>query len=368
MALARTRRSGTGRDTEDDGHRAVDRAALRAEAPEEVVVLHRHVQRPLRFRARAPAAHAERLAAAVVVGDDVVLPVARVAARPDPRDRRHLGARRTGVLRTAAARTEETVDGAVPPIVAARRIADVAVERGVVRYRDARIVQRCACDGQHRHARHADQRGAEAGEKGAPGRVPGEVPGHALDELVNPLSGPLLGPLPASGVGHDCAPPARYSWTEATPRSCASNRLSRCSRVLTSPFPRTIPSPSTSTAYGSFPTWYVTPSAGDRRYGNASSRCARTNASCSARAPSLASTTSSQPASRRAIERIAGRSVLQTGHVGERKKRSVPRRSACGAPTSCGIPARSTARTTGAASPTAGPVPRTSAPAGATRS
>src|SRR5262249_58125665 len=90
--------------------------------------------------------------------------------------------------------------------------------------------------------RHSDERRTDAGEKGAPRRVPREVPRDALDEPVEPG----LPPLPASGVDHDPAPPARYSWTEATPRSCASKRLSRCSRVLTSPFPRTIPSPSTS--------------------------------------------------------------------------------------------------------------------------
>src|SRR5436305_527736 len=110
------------------------------------------------------------------------------------------------------------------------------------------------------------------------------------------------------------------------------------------------------------------PSAGESTYGNASRRSARTNASCSSRAPSLASTIPSQSPSRRAIERSTGRSVLQRGQVGERKKRSVLRPPAPGPPRSCTVPVRSLTRTTGAGSPTAGPFPTMSAPAGATRS
>src|SRR5204863_478720 len=110
------------------------------------------------------------------------------------------------------------------------------------------------------------------------------------------------------------------------------------------------------------------PSAGESTYGNASRRSARTNASCSSRAPSLASTIPSQSPSRRATWRSTGRSVLQTGQVGERKKRSVLRPSAPGPPRSRTVPVRSRARTTGAGSPTAGPFPTMSAPAGATRS
>src|SRR5438067_148360 len=86
------------------------------------------------------------------------------------------------------------------------------------------------------------------------------------------------------------------------------------------------------------------PSAGERRYGNASSRSARTNASCSSRGPSLASTIPSQSRSRRAIERSIGRSALQTGQVGERKKRSVLRPPALGPPTSRTVPADGGAR------------------------
>ena len=71
-----------------------------------------------------------------------------------------------------------------------------------------------------------------------------------------------------------------------------------------------------------------------------------TNGSCSARGPSLASTTSSQPRSRCAAERSAGRSSLQTGQVGERKKRSVLRPSARAPPTVARPPSSAGAVTT----------------------
>src|SRR2546427_12589689 len=83
-AAAHRARLRPGRHTEDDGHRAVHRPALGAEAPQQVVVLHGEVDGPLPLGARAAAAHAERLPAAVVVRDDVVLPVAGVAAGADP--------------------------------------------------------------------------------------------------------------------------------------------------------------------------------------------------------------------------------------------------------------------------------------------
>src|SRR5262245_42532325 len=102
----------------------MDGAALRAEAPEEVVVLGRVVDGPLALGARAAAAHAERRATAVVVRDHVVLAIAGIAARADPRDGRHLGPGRTRALRAAAARAEEPVDRAVPPVLAALRIPD----------------------------------------------------------------------------------------------------------------------------------------------------------------------------------------------------------------------------------------------------
>src|SRR5439155_9075716 len=123
---------------------------------EEVVVLHREVERPLALGARAPAAHAERLPAAVVVGDDVVLPVAGIATGTDPGEGRHLGARRAGVLRATAARAEEAVDGTVPPVAAALRVPDLALQRRIVGYRGALVAGR-ARDGEERQPGRPDQ-------------------------------------------------------------------------------------------------------------------------------------------------------------------------------------------------------------------
>src|SRR5438552_13289123 len=89
------------RYAEDHRDRAVDRPALGAETPEQVVVLGDDVERLLALGPRAATAHAERRAAAVVVGDEVVLAVGRVPACADPGDGRHLRTRRTGVLAPA---------------------------------------------------------------------------------------------------------------------------------------------------------------------------------------------------------------------------------------------------------------------------
>src|SRR5262249_56788674 len=105
--------------------------------PEGIVAPRGEVDRLLAFGSGASTTKAEGLPAAVVVRDDVVLPVARMPAGPDPRDRRHLGARRARTLRAAAARAEEPIDGAVPPVVAALRIPRLAAQLRVVRHRRA---------------------------------------------------------------------------------------------------------------------------------------------------------------------------------------------------------------------------------------
>src|SRR5437870_9148581 len=120
-----------GRDPEHHRHRAVHRPALGAEAPQEVVVLRREVDGLLAFRPGASTPQAERLPAAVVVRDDVVLPVAGVPAGADPRDGRHLRPGRAGALRAAAARAEKAGERAVPPGVAALRVAHLALEARV---------------------------------------------------------------------------------------------------------------------------------------------------------------------------------------------------------------------------------------------
>src|SRR6185436_5880909 len=95
-----------------------------ARAPVVVVRLEWNVQRRIALVAIAQTTAAGALAAAVIVGDGVVLTVGRVVARADPGDQRHLRSRRAGALRAAAAIAEETVDRAVAPVIAAARIID----------------------------------------------------------------------------------------------------------------------------------------------------------------------------------------------------------------------------------------------------
>src|SRR5262249_61462354 len=109
----------------------------------------------------ARAAHAGPLPAAVVVGDDVALPGAGVAAGADPGDRRHLGPRRALALRPATARTEEAVDRAVTPVGALSGIADVRCQPRVARGRQTRVAFRRTRDRQERKGGGPDHGGAE---------------------------------------------------------------------------------------------------------------------------------------------------------------------------------------------------------------
>src|SRR5262245_38364024 len=104
-------------DAENRRDRAVVRNALRALTPVRVVVPGRHVHGPLALVAIAEAPAAAALTAAVVVGHDVVLAVARIPARADPGQSRDLGAGRAVRLRSAAAVAQESVDGAVAPVL-----------------------------------------------------------------------------------------------------------------------------------------------------------------------------------------------------------------------------------------------------------
>ncbi len=94
-------------------------------APIVVVGLERNVQRCVALISIAHASAARRLAAAVVVRDDIVLSIERVVTSSYPCDRGHLGAGRTGVLRSSAAATKIPVDGAVAPVVATGWIIDL---------------------------------------------------------------------------------------------------------------------------------------------------------------------------------------------------------------------------------------------------
>src|SRR5262249_24629868 len=116
MALARLPHDARGRTV-------IGQIALSAaRTPVVVVRLERNIDRCIAFVAVTEATPARRLAAAVVVGDHVVEPVGRIVTGADPGDGRHLGARRTAVLRAAAAAAKVAVDRAVPPVIAALRI------------------------------------------------------------------------------------------------------------------------------------------------------------------------------------------------------------------------------------------------------
>src|SRR5581483_6647961 len=164
---------------DDDRHRRVVDDAGAAHAPVHVVALRRVVDRPIAFVAIAVALLAERLAAAVVVGDDVVLAVGRIAAGADPRDRRHLGAGRAGVRVAAAAGGDEAVERAVAPVFARRVIALRRRRIGL-----AGLRHRGAGDRQQWHRADAEQRRAERGEETASRRETRQLARPLLEERV----------------------------------------------------------------------------------------------------------------------------------------------------------------------------------------
>src|SRR5208337_3665696 len=77
---------------QDDGDRARVGLALGAKTPGNLIIGLRPHQRPIAAIVLAGASTPGDSAAAVVVGNDVVALVRRVAAGADPGDRRHLGA------------------------------------------------------------------------------------------------------------------------------------------------------------------------------------------------------------------------------------------------------------------------------------
>jgi hypothetical protein len=123
-----------------------------------------------------------------------------------------------------------------------------------------------------------------------------------------------------------------------------------------------------STANGSFATPYVIPSGADSTYGKWEMRLSATNAWCSSGAPSLARITRTRGTSVRATRSTVGRSVSQTGHVGERKNKRV-RLSSLDAPPICkGRSWMSINASSGAGSPTLTFAWGNSAPTGEMRS
>src|SRR5204863_8084388 len=125
---------------------------LTTRAPVVVIRFVGHIQRLVVFVAIAQAAAALALTTAVVVGDDVVMPVGRIVTGPDPGDGRGLGARRAAVCRATAAGAQESVDGAVPPVLTGLRVAGIR-GRLTARHRQ----QRHACSAEHQGTNTADE-------------------------------------------------------------------------------------------------------------------------------------------------------------------------------------------------------------------
>ena len=151
------------RHTQDNSRGAViNGAVLHAKAPVDVVVGKGAVGRRVVHVVIAEATAAGGLAAAVVVGNDVVQVVGRVPAGADPGHRVHAGARGAGIVGAAAATAEEAVDGAIAPVVAGCRIARVGVRFAAGLRRDAVIAAAAAGvrgpgNGQQRYGRAAGQ-------------------------------------------------------------------------------------------------------------------------------------------------------------------------------------------------------------------
>jgi hypothetical protein len=110
----------------DNADRAViDNTGL-AHTPIEVVTFTRVIDRLVALVALAEAALAGSFAAAVIVGDDIVLIISRVEAGANPGYGGHLGPWRTGVRGTTATAGYEAINGAVAPVVA---VVDIALWR-----------------------------------------------------------------------------------------------------------------------------------------------------------------------------------------------------------------------------------------------
>src|SRR5256885_11036071 len=92
---------------------------LTAGTPVVVVRLEGHIQRLVAFVAVAQAAAALALTTAVVVGDDVVMPVGGGVTGPHPGEGRGLRARRAAACRPPAASAQGTRVGAMSPVTSA---------------------------------------------------------------------------------------------------------------------------------------------------------------------------------------------------------------------------------------------------------
>src|SRR5581483_4452259 len=94
-------------------------------APVIVVRLERSIQRRVALIPIAQTPPAGALATTIIVGHHIITPVRRVVTSANPGYRRLRRARRASVLRATATAAQITVNGAVTPILATRRILRV---------------------------------------------------------------------------------------------------------------------------------------------------------------------------------------------------------------------------------------------------
>src|SRR5205807_4782914 len=80
------------------------------------------------------------------------MPVGRIVTGPDPGDGRGLGARRAAVCRATAAGAQESVDGAVPPVLTGLRVAGIR-GRLTARHRQQRHARRPVSTGDRKSTR-----------------------------------------------------------------------------------------------------------------------------------------------------------------------------------------------------------------------
>ncbi len=118
----------------------------------------REVYGLLAFRTVAIAAAADRFTAAIVVRDQIILVIHRIAAGTDPVYGRGLSARRTASLGTAATSAKRAANGAIPPVIATFRVAQL----------NRCIGTECAYDRQQRRRTHTDDACAEPAQEAAP--------------------------------------------------------------------------------------------------------------------------------------------------------------------------------------------------------
>ena len=147
-----------------------------SQAPVRVVALVRQVIRHIAFVAVAATTITGRLSAAVVVGNDVIAVIGRVAARSYPGHGCHFRSRGTGGVAAAAAAAKESVNGTITPVAAFVWILGIVLVTGGG--------FACTRNRQKRDGRHADDRRSQPGKKTSPGGRTRQYPGSRFHPFI----------------------------------------------------------------------------------------------------------------------------------------------------------------------------------------